>query len=479
MFKNIFNKTNYNYEYIPYACLIDENTILTKNGQILQTIIIHGIESKNLVNDIKNLRNDLRKTINAFVTDKNVSFWVHNIRDTSNLEDDLTYSNIFSNELHNLWFDENSWRKNYSNTIYITIVYLNYENELNDVLKFSNTLNFNSIAYFNHNYIDDSLAKLKLVSAKILAELNVYEARLLGLFIENDIYYSEQITFYSFLNNYEFKKKKLKEIDLSQTILLSKYKFNNDEIEFINDKGKKYAAILSIKEYQELNLNEIDEIIQLPFNYNITEIFYNAQFEDVETKFKHYNTIIQASRDYDLDQWHRVQELYKAGKNVDYKFRQINIHVYANDTDELNENISIVSKNLFKAGINHVREDIGLEYAYYANFPGNFKFLKRLKPTVTDTVLSFGSIQNSSIGITKNNFSKYLTILNSEKNTPYFFNIYDLNNGHTLILGNDASGKTTLINFIISEFQKFKPEILYLSNDSSSTLFMKALGGVS
>ncbi len=71
-----------------------------------------------------------------------------------------------------------------------------------------------------------------------------------------------------------------------------------------------------------------------------------------------------------------------------------------------------------------------------------------------------------------------VTIFFSKKGSPYFFNFHGKkNNGHTTILGAPNSGRTSLINFLLSESRKFNPKIIILDNTGKSIIFTKAMSG--
>ena len=47
---NLFN--NSSEDFVPIACHFDEHTLLTKNGELLQTIEINGIHSEKISQDL-------------------------------------------------------------------------------------------------------------------------------------------------------------------------------------------------------------------------------------------------------------------------------------------------------------------------------------------------------------------------------------------------------------------------------------------
>src|SRR5208283_3573830 len=52
---------------------------------------------------------------------------------------------------------------------------------------------------------------------------------------------------------------------------------------------------------------------------------------------------------------------------------------------------------------------------------------------------------------------EYLAVLETNHNTPYFLNLHHRDVAHTMILGRTGSGKSFLLNFLITNLQKYDP----------------------
>ncbi|MFD2274198.1 hypothetical protein ACFS07_32865 [Undibacterium arcticum] len=50
-----------------------------------------------------------------------------------------------------------------------------------------------------------------------------------------------------------------------------------------------------------------------------------------------------------------------------------------------------------------------------------------------------------------------LTVLPTEYSTPYYFSFHETDLAHTLVVGPAGSGKTSIVNFLISQFEKHSP----------------------
>ncbi|MGI4776474.1 MAG: hypothetical protein ACRYE9_06150, partial [Janthinobacterium lividum] len=136
------------------------------------------------------------------------------------------------------------------------------------------------------------------------------------------------------------------------------------------------------------------------------------------------------------------------------------------------------SQELAKVGIVHIREDINLEQTFWAQLPGNFTFLRRMTPTILRDTAALTSLHNFPTGQQYSSWGRAVTLLRTEQGTPYFMNFHDKDNKARLcIFGTKKTGKTVLMNFLISEATKFKPTIIYLTNNDNSKLFVKAIEG--
>jgi type IV secretion/conjugal transfer VirB4 family ATPase len=105
------------------------------------------------------------------------------------------------------------------------------------------------------------------------------------------------------------------------------------------------------------------------------------------------------------------------------------------------------------------QERYNLLNAFFATIPGNGHFnLRRLDLLNTNYAdysflftLHTGEQRNRHLG------REYLAILETNHSSPYFFNLHYLDTAHTLITGRTGSGKSFLLNFLVTNLQKYSP----------------------
>src|SRR5712692_3232059 len=106
-----------------------------------------------------------------------------------------------------------------------------------------------------------------------------------------------------------------------------------------------------------------------------------------------------------------------------------------------------------------IEERYNLLNAWLAVLPGNHQYnLRRLyllNSNCADLSLIFplhtGERHNRHLG------QEYLAVLETNHGTPYYLNLHYEDNAHTVILGATGAGKSFLLNFLLTNLQKYQP----------------------
>lgn len=481
-FKGKSDKGSYNAaseDFIPIACHYDQHTLLTKNGELVQTIQINGINAERVSKKLFSLREVVREAIRKEIDNDKIAFWIHTIRRKANLDDNLPYNNLFSANLHNMWQRKNYWRDKFVNCLYITVIYDAPELKLKNFNSLLNSLSIKTITKFENSYFAEGAGKLTAITDKLVAALEEYGAIKLGVRLDQGQYFSDPMFLYRRIIQLSEEQCLLPITDISLALSSHQYAVGNDMIEVIGHGGKKFAALMSIKEYHEISSEALDQFLQIPVEMVATEVFYFVDKMQALPLFADQAYITEIGGDKEI---RNLSGLDKILESKDSKNRfchqQISFMVIGDNAKQLNNQVKNASETLAKIGIAHVREDINLEKAFWAQLPGNFSFLYRMSPTILDNTAALASLHNFPTGNQYNPWGRAVTLLRTEKGTPYFMNFHNLEgNGNVCIIGVPRSGKTTLLNFLLSEADKFKPTILHFTEDSDSMLYIKAKGG--
>ncbi len=135
------------------------------------------------------------------------------------------------------------------------------------------------------------------------------------------------------------------------------------------------------------------------------------------------------------------------------------------------------------------REDLALEAAFWAQFPGNFPVRPRKAPITSRNFAAMAPLHNFPVGrATGNHWGDALCLFVTSARSPYYFSLHASDprdpdggsrkdTGHTLICGPTGSGKTVLIGFLISMLDRQGVTQVVLDKDRGLEILVRALGG--
>jgi type IV secretion system protein VirB4 len=97
--------------------------------------------------------------------------------------------------------------------------------------------------------------------------------------------------------------------------------------------------------------------------------------------------------------------------------------------------------------------------AYLATVPGNYAFNLRSMLILNTNYADYSFLFTLHAGQTFNGHlrQEYLAVLETNHRTPYYLNLHCKDTAHTVILGRTGSGKSFLLNFLMTNLQKYDP----------------------
>ncbi|MEW5980405.1 MAG: DUF87 domain-containing protein, partial [Acidobacteriota bacterium] len=179
-----------------------------------------------------------------------------------------------------------------------------------------------------------------------------------------------------------------------------------------------------------------------------------------------------------------IQELGEANQEIviqGHTFGEFSLTgvLYDRDLVQIDRAIATFSKIFSTVDAILIEERYNLLNAYLAVVPGNYLLnLRRillLNTNYADYSFFFtlhqGERQNRHLG------SEYLVVLESTHKTPYFLNLHHGDLAHTTILGKSGSGKSFLLNFLITFLQKYNPTTFIFDLGGSYRSLTEMFGG--
>lgn len=466
--------------HLPYARHVDDYTIETRDGLLMQTIQVRGLVFETADTDEINYRKQLRDAALQAIGSSRYAINHHIIRREAEVSLGADYRDPFSRRLDSAWRAKLSTRKLYVNDLFMTLVRRPLQGKVGaaDRLRqrFGKMVEPLDTTRFE-------LQQLSQARDALMAALGNYEPRLLGVYDTPHGPCSEPLEFLSYLFNGEMRPVLLPMQDLGDYLPYRRISFGQDAVELgrAGASPRQFLGLVSIKDYPgQTAPGMLDQLLRLPFELTVSQSF---GFVERQAALSRMNLALRRMRSAEDEALSLRGELTQAKDHVAagraaFGEHHMTIAVRAGSPEEIDEGVAEVQASLADLGILSVREDIALEPAFWAQFPGNFKYIARRGLVSTSNFAGLASCHNFSLGKPAgNHWGEAVTLLETTAAGPYFFNFHQGDLGNFTVIGPSGSGKTVVLNFLLAQARKFSPRIIFFDKDRGAELFIRAIGG--
>ena len=180
----------------------------------------------------------------------------------------------------------------------------------------------------------------------------------------------------------------------------------------------------------------------------------------------------------------QVRELGEGIKEIELRgnyFGQFSLTVVIYDLDPLK--VDRACAEFYKVFSVHdaqlYEEKYNLLSAFLAAVPGNHIFNLRYLYLLNTNYADFSFLFTLHCGEPRNRHlrQEYLAVLETNYHTPYFLNLHYRDVAHTMILGRTGAGKSFLLNFLITNLQKYDPYTFIFDLGGSFESLTQLFGG--
>ena len=480
-------------EFIPLSSHVAHSVVKTTGGDYLITWRLDGLpfvgrEGWDLEHR-HNAFNRMLQTLRApdFV---NVAFWVHDVRRKGRIQMGGTYAQAFNQQLSDEYYQALSTQKIMQNELYLTMIYRPVVAGKRFVERST------SIGRLQAEQ-DQAVAKLLELAGNLEAVLKDHAPVRLGMYEgANGVVFSETLEFFGYLLNRISEPVPVLRASVCDYLPVSRHTFSARSGDFVVSTpggGNRFGAILNIKEYADGTWpGVLNGLKYLDFEYVITHSFSPMGRQDALKVLDRTKGMMISSGDKAVSQ---IAELDQAMDQVasgnfvlgEYHFIMA---LYADDQQLLSQNLATARAELSNAGFVSAKEDLAVCASFYSQFPGNWKYRTRIANVSSLNFLGLSPLHNFAIGKRSNNpWGECVTALQTTNGQPYYFNFHATHPAenslgekaiaNTMVIGKSGTGKTALINFLLSQVQKFDPvpTIFFFDKDRGAEIFVRACGG--
>lgn len=468
-------------DHLPYARHVDDVTLETHGGLLMQTIRLGGLLFETADTDELGYRAELRDAMLRAIGNSQFALYHHVVRRKAEASLEARYPDAFSRDLDMRWRERLASRQMYVNELFLTIVRRPMQGRLGwaDRLRiWASRSGADREAMFGAEK-----RALDAATEALVAALGSYDPRMLSVYNSEHGYRSEPLEFLSWLYNADMRPVGLPHGDLGQHLPFRRVSFGQEAFELApaGHLPRKFGAVISIKDYPAQTLpGMFDELYRMPFEMTVSQSF---AFVERGAALGRMNLALRRMRSAEdealslRDELSRAKDDVAAGRAA-FGEHHATIAVHADSLEVLNAEVAEVTAVLADLGIAGVREDIALEPAFWAQFPANFKYIGRRALVSSRNFAGLASLHNFPVGKPRgNHWGEAVTLLETTAAGPYFFNFHHNDLGNFTVIGPSGSGKTVVLNFLLAQARKFAPRIVFFDKDRGAELFIRAIGG--
>ncbi len=467
--------------HLPYARQVDDHTIETRDGLLMQTIHMRGLLFETADTDELNYRKRLRDAMLQAIGSSRFALYHHIVRRRVDGRLNADHPDDFSRQLDAAWSARLAAKQLYVNELFLTLVRRPLPGRMGALDRIGRWMG----RARNEDEADaqQELRQLDTARNALIAALGSYEPRVLSVYETRQGLCSEQLEFLSAMYNGDIRPVLLPHEDLGDYIPSRRVSFGQETVELsaTGNQPASFVGLVSIKDYPgQTAPGMLDELLRLPFELTVSQSF---GFVERQAALSRMNLALRRMRSAEDEAVSLRSDLANAKDEVaagraGFGEHHMTIAVRADTPAMVDEGVAEVQASLADLGIVAVREEIGLEPAFWAQFPGNFKYIARRGMVSTANFAALASGHNFPLGRADgNHWGQAVTLLETTAAGPYYFNFHQGDLGNFTVIGPSGSGKTVVLNFLLAQARKYRPRIIFFDKDRGAELFIRAIGG--
>lgn len=470
--------------YIPYDVLIDDYTISTKDGLLIQFISLDGIANQTLDDIDIDCEKEGRNRLYAQITNPNIAIQYYLVKSKVSAYPEGEYDIDFADSFNEKYKSKLAGKQFFEHKYTIAIIHKGVKKvkhgwlgKLFSYLDGSNTM----VSDTEKEAID----ALNSLSKKICQSFEHQNASRLSVYSENKEHYSAQLGFINQLLNFKSQKIRVPSAQISDYLSHKEHAFAEQKgvIQVKSaDGSSKYAGILSLKEYPNSSRADLfdtllDEDIELILSQSFEFIAKNKATKKVEQQYDRMTNSDEASET-KTDELLVTLEDLKSGE-IELGSHNLSLCIIADSEEELSKNIEKIDSALSqKSSLIMCRETKGCEIAFWSMLPGNMRFNVREGDISSINFAAFASPHNYPKGkMTGNHWGDALSICETLAGTAFAFNYHVGQVATSTLIGPSGTGKTAVLATTLCQSIKYGGYRFIFDRDEGMSVLVRALGG--
>ena len=469
---------------LPYERLIDESTVLLRDGSVMSAIQVPGLLFETEDSDALNAHAATREVMLRSTLDARFVLYHHVIRRRVEVELDAEFPDPLSRHIDARWKERLAGGSLFINDQFVTLIRRPARGKTGLPERISK--------FFSRQRQDEleadpkDIRSLKAAITGLTASLSAYGAAVLGDYDAPGFVggtHSEMLELLSALYNGEMRpvRRPAPDTDIGHMLPYRRVSFGLDAMELRGSGQPDFSAILGLKDYPEATSpGLLDGLLRLPYEMIVTESYApnerTTARERIDLALRRSRSVDEEAAAERADMMAARDALGNGG--VGFGDHHLTVLVRERTLDQLDDATAACAAALADTGAIAVREDTNLEPSFWAQFPGNEDYIVRRALISSANMAGFGSFHGFALGSASgNHWGDAVTLLETTSATPFFFNFHHGDLGNFSVIGPSGSGKTVVMNFLAAQAQKFSPRTILFDKDRGAELFIRGIGG--
>lgn len=467
---------------LPYAGMVDGSTVRLRDGALLQCLHLRGFSFETADDASLDHRLRLRDAALRAIADSRYVVHHHLLRRRVSAALDGEFDDPVSAELDRRWQQALGERRLFSNDLFVSVLRRPARGKAGWSERLLGRARRGLSARERDAALARELRELDAVREALASALQDYAPRLLAGYDTAQGRCSEPLEVLSALFNGELQPMLEPSGDAGQHLPYRRISFGLDAIERRSADGRRdFAAMLGLKDYPpQATAGMLDALLRLPYEMVLAEGY---AFVDRQTGLERVSLALRRQRAADDDSDTLRQGLAEAKDDLAAGRSAMGEHHFSllvreSSLEALDAAVAECAAALADLGAVAVREELALEPAFWAQFPGNEGYAARKALVSTGAFAGFASLHGFPEGRAEgNHWGQALTVLETSACTPYHFNLHRGDLGNFSVIGPSGSGKTVAMNFIAAQARRYAPRTVLFDKDRGSEIFVRATGG--
>lgn len=463
---------------LPYARHVNDRVIALDTGALMLSLALDGVAFETA--DARDL-NDLHEKLNSVwrnLASDQLAVWHHLVRRRAHGCPGGAFRSDFARDLDAAYRARLEGERLFVNELFLTLV-LHPARDAGERTQawVGRLLGASRIDLAEADAVD----RLEAAGRDLVHHLARYGPRLLSLYDHDGLAFSEPLELLRLLLTGEPGRVPLVRGHLGAALYDVRVIFGREALEIRGAAEARYAGLFGIKEYPAATRPGLwDGLLSAPFPFVAAQSFAFLSKPAARAVMSRKQNQMVSARDRAASQIDGLDQALDELMSNRFVMgeHQASVLVHGETPRALADHLARARALLADAGLVVAREDLGLEAAFWAQFPGNFRL--RLRPAAI-TSRNFASLapfhthpKGKAAG---NHWGPAVARLRTSAGSPYDFSFHVGDVGHTFICGPSGSGKTVVQNFMLAQLEKFGAQQVFVDKDRGAEIFVRACGG--